>query len=245
MVEGNVAQDAGTCAIELYYTDKVTVQKNETFGAKKKAGGADYNGIDSDNSTTGSIIQYNYVHDNGDGILLCQFNFGDSIVRYNLLVNNSRDSVNLHSDPAATNATYNNLLFVDGLGGASLVNTSGDGSSLSASYVFSNNIFSTTRTADAARTGAGVSYQHNLYYGLPAVAGDSDAKTGNPLFVNPSTRMSGGAAGPAFSSLTGFQLSAGSPALNAGIVIANNGGVDFWGTPLYVGVPDIGPYEAP
>jgi hypothetical protein len=125
MVEGNVAQDAGTCAIELYYTDKVTVQKNETFGAKKKAGGADYNGIDSDNSTTGSIIQYNYVHDNGDGILLCQFNFGDSIVRYNLLVNNSRDSVNLHSDPAATNATYNNLLFVDGLGGASLVNTSG------------------------------------------------------------------------------------------------------------------------
>jgi hypothetical protein len=245
MVEGNVAQDAGTCAIELYYTDKVTVQKNETFGAKKKAGGADYNGIDSDNSTTGSIIQYNYVHDNGDGILLCQFNFGDSIVRYNLLVNNSRDSVNLHSDPAATNATYNNLLFVDGLGSASLVNTSGDGSSLSASYVFSNNIFSTTRTADAARTGGGVSYQHNLYYGLPRVAGDSGAKTGNPLFVNPSTRMSGGAAGPAFSSLTGFQLSAGSPALNAGLVIANNGGVDFWGTPLYVGVPDIGPYEAP
>jgi hypothetical protein len=87
VVEGNVAKDAGTCAIELYYTDKVTVQKNETFGTTKKAGGADYNGIDSDNSSTGTIIQYNYVHDNGDGILLCQFNFGDSIVRYNMLVN--------------------------------------------------------------------------------------------------------------------------------------------------------------
>jgi parallel beta helix pectate lyase-like protein len=245
LLEGNVTKDAGTSAIELYYTDQVTVQKNETFGTKKKAGGADSNGIDSDNSTTASVIQYNYVHDNGDGILLCQFNFGDSVVRYNLLVNNSRDSINLHSDPAATNATYNNVLFVDGLGSASLVNTSGDGSSLAASYAFSNNIFSTTRTADAARTGSGVTYLHNLYSGLPAVAGDGGAKTGSPLFVNPAARKNGDATGPAFSSLDGFHLSAGSPALNAGLVIANNGGVDFWSTPLYVGAPDIGAYEAP
>jgi len=245
VVENNVSKDAGTCGIELYYTDQITVQKNEIYGTKRKAGGADYNGIDSDNSTTGSVIQYNYVHDNGDGILLCQFNFGDSIVRYNLLVNNSRYTENLHSDPAATNATYNNLFFAEGLGSASLVNTSGDGSALSASYAFSNNIFHTTRTADAARTGPGVTYQHNLYSGLPAVAADTGAKTGAPLFVNPAARQSGDLSGPAFASLKGFQLSAGSPALNNGIAIANNGGADFWGTPLYVGAPDIGPYEAP
>jgi len=245
VVEGNVSKDAGTCGIELNYTDQVTVQKNEIYGTKRKAGGADYNGIDSDNSTTGSIIQYNYVHDNGDGILLCQFNFGDSVVRYNLLVNNSRYSVNLHSDPAAANATYNNLLFAEGLGSASLVNTSGDGSALSATYVFSNNILHTTRSADAARTGPGLSYRNNLYSGLPAVAADTGAKTGAPLFVNPAARQNGDSSGPAFASLKGFQLSAGSLALNNGLVIANNGGVDFWGTPLYVGMPDIGPYEAP
>ena len=64
----------------------------------------------------GTIIQYNYVHDNGDGILLCQFAFGDSIVRYNVLVNNSRHGINLHSDASATNQTYNNLFFIEGLG---------------------------------------------------------------------------------------------------------------------------------
>jgi hypothetical protein len=245
LVEGNVAKDAGTSAIELYYTDKVTVQKNETFGTTKKAGGADSNGIDTDNSTTGSIIQYNYVHDNGDGILLCQFNFGDSIVRYNILVNNSRDGINLHSDRAATNATYNNLFYVSGLGSASLVNTSGDGSSLAATYAFSNNIFSTTRSADAARTGSGVSYSHDLYSGLPATAGDTGSKTGNPMFVNPASRMNGTTAGPALSSLVGFKVSTGSPALNAGAIIANNGNADFFGTALYSGTPDIGPYEAP
>jgi hypothetical protein len=29
------------------------------------------------------------------------------------------------------------------------------------------------------------------------------------------------------------------------VSISGNGGVDFWGNPLYHGSPDIGPYEAP
>ena len=91
----------GTSAIELYYTDNVTVQKNETFGTKVKANGADSNGIDTDKATTKTVIQYNYIHDNGDGILICQFSFGDSIVRYNIMQNNSRYQIYLHSDKAA------------------------------------------------------------------------------------------------------------------------------------------------
>jgi hypothetical protein len=45
--------------------------------------------------------------------------------------------------------------------------------------------------------------------------------------------------------LGGFKLRAGSPAINNGAVIANNGGFDFFGTALYVGAPDIGAYETP
>jgi len=41
--------------------------------------------------------RYNYIHDNGDGILICQFSFGDSVIRYNILQNNSRYQVCLHS----------------------------------------------------------------------------------------------------------------------------------------------------
>ena len=98
LIEQNVVNGAGTSAIELYYTDSVTVQNNETFGTKVKAGGADSNGMDTDKATTKTIIQYNYFHDNGDGILICQFSFGDSVIRYNVLQNNSRYQIYLHSD---------------------------------------------------------------------------------------------------------------------------------------------------
>ena len=43
----------------------------------------------------------------------------------------------------------------------------------------------------------------------------------------------------------GFQVRAGSPAIDKGVSITGNGGVDFWGGPLYVRTADIGPYEAP
>ena len=37
----------------------------------------------------------------------------------------------------------------------------------------------------------------------------------------------------------------GSPAIDKGVSITGNGGVDFWGGTLYVRTADIGPYEAP
>src|SRR5262249_48390283 len=150
-------------------------------------------------------------------------------------------SINLHSDAAATNQTYNNLLFAEGQSAASLINSSGGAAALVATYAIRNNILHTTRTADAAVTAAGITYASNLYRGLTAAASDRSARTGTPLFVNSAPHPSGGAAGPAaLSSLTGFQLRAGSPAINAGVAITDNGGLDFWNTPLYVGLPDIG-----
>ncbi|HEX5101801.1 MAG TPA: hypothetical protein VFV94_19965, partial [Polyangiaceae bacterium] len=101
------------------------------------------------------------------------------------------------------------------------------------------------RTSDAARTGSGVTYASNLYSGLPAAAGDATARTGNPMFVDASMRPNGTMSGPALGMLGGFKLNSSSPARNNGVTVANNGGKDFWDTALYVGAPDIGPYEAP
>jgi hypothetical protein len=245
LIERNVSQNADTSAIEVYNSDNFTVQYNETFGTVRKANGADFNGIDADRATTKGVIQYNYIHDNGDGILLAQFAFGDSIIRYNVIINNSRYSINLHSDASATNQTYNNLISASGQNAASLVNSSGGTAALVATYSLRNNILFTTRSGDAAVTAAGITYLANLYSGLPAVAGDTSAKTGDPMFMNSATHPNGGPTGPALAGLGGFQLRAGSPAINAGVSITGNGGVDFWGNPLYVGQPDIGPYEAP
>ena len=243
VVERNVTKDAGTSAIEIYNADDVKVQYNETFGTVKKAGGADYNGIDADRATTKTIIQYNYVHNNGDGILLCQIAFGNAIVRYNILVNNSRNGINLHSDSSATDEIYNNLFFIDGINSGNLTATSGGTAELAATYALSNNIFHSTRSAASVVTGGGVSYANNLFDGVAAVG--TAAQTGAAVFVNSAVRPSGDQSGPALSALAGLKVSAGSPAINHGVSIANNGGVDFWGDTLYTGTPDIGPYEAP
>jgi len=243
VVERNVSKDAGTSAIEIYNSDDVKVQYNETFGTVKKAAGADYNGIDTDRASTNTIVQYNYVHDNGDGILICQLAFGDSIVRYNLLVNNSRHGINLHSDSSATNQTYNNLVFIDGLNSANLIATSGDSSQLAASYTIRNNILRSSRSAAMVVTGGGVTYANNLFSGISAVG--TAPQSGDPMFVNSATHPSGGMSGAALSQLGGFQVKAGSPAIDNGVSISGNGGVDFWGDTLYVRAADIGPYEAP
>ena len=220
------------------------MQYNETFGTEQKAGGADSNGIDADRATTGPVIQYNYVHDNGDGILLCQFAFGDSIVRYNVLINNSRHGINLHSDAAATNQTYNNLIFIEGLGSANLIATSGDAPA--------------TRSRPATRSGTtSCARRARRRWSSPAAA----SRTQQPLL----RRRRGGqrpadgrsavrqqrdpperrrVRARALSQLAGFQVRAGSPAIDNGVSITGNGGVDFWGGPLYARA-DIGPYEAP
>jgi hypothetical protein len=244
LIEENVTNGAGTSAIELYYTDSITVQHNETFGTKVKAGGADSNGMDTDNSTTKTVIQYNYFHDNGDGILICQFNFGDSVIRYNILQNNSRYQIYLHSDPAASSAIYNNTVYNSKSNSGVAY---GYGTSLNASYTLENNIFYAQSGNGVLATSGTITYQNNLYYGptIQVPGGDTHPLEADPKLVSPGNGGSGSASGPAFSSLGGYKLGTGSPALNAGLSIANNGGLDFWGTTLYVGAADLGASEAP
>ena len=158
---------------------RVTVQKNETFGTKAKAGGADSNGIDTDKATTKTIIQYNYFHDNGDGILICQFSFGDSIIRYNILQNNSRYQIYLHSDPAASSAIYNNTVYNNKTNSGVAY---GYGTSLDASYTMRNNIFFAASGNGVLTTGGGIVYQNNLYVGsaIQVPAGDTAAIKADP-----------------------------------------------------------------
>ncbi len=243
LIEGNVVAEAGTSAIELYNTDQITVQHNETYGTVRKASGADYNGIDSDKATTKSVIQYNYIHDNGDGILLCQFSFGDSIVRYNIIQNNSRYQIYLHSDSKASSVIYNNTFYNDKY--ASNI-AYGYGDYIVAPYAFTNNIFVSTKTNAVLTTGGGITYQNNLYFGANvSAAGDSKPISTDPRLVSPGQGANGSEAGPAFTSLGGYKLSSGSPAINAGVTVQNNGGQDFFGTKLYTGNADLGAYEAP
>ncbi|OCT15397.1 hypothetical protein A8709_15055 [Paenibacillus pectinilyticus] len=242
VIDSNVIAAAGTSGIETYYADDVVIQKNETFGVVKKAGGADYNGIDTDKGTTKQVVQYNYIHGNGDGILLCQFSFGDSIIRYNIITGNSRYQMYLHSDSAASSQIYNNTIYNTN----STYLIYGYGTYINAAYAIRNNILDSTQSSAVLTTGGGISYNTNSYYGtsLTVPAGDANPKTGDPKLVNPGTGGTGTeASGPALSSLSGYQLQTSSPLINQGVTIASNGGLDFWGDTLYTDSADIGADE--
>jgi hypothetical protein len=232
LIEDNVIQGAGTSAIELYYTDAVTVQHNETFATTMKAGGADANGVDTDKGTTKTIIQYNYFHENGDGILICQFSFGDSVIRYNIIQNSSRYQIYLHSDPAASSAIYNNTVYNSKTNSGVVY---GYGTALNATYTLTDNIFFAAAGNGVLTTSSGIAYQNNLYAGSSVTAPATDAKA-----IKADPKLTAAGSGP-----DGYKLQAGSPAIDTGAVVPDSGASDFWGDPLYTGAPDIGAYEAP
>jgi hypothetical protein len=243
LIERNVCERSGVSAIELYFTDDIVVQENEVFKTIRRCNSADFNGLDADKGTTKTVFQRNYVHDNGDGILFCQFAFGDAVVRYNIVLNSTRHGFNLHSDARATSQVYNNVVYSK-VASSSLANSSGGATTLNkATYVFRNNIFFAAVSGPSIAKGTNSSFDHNLYYGTSAVSGDAYAKTSNPLFVDPGTGGSGTKDGWAVSSLGGYKLKAGSPCINAGVSISGNGGFDFWSGALNQGAVDIGAHE--
>lgn len=234
VIQNNVVANAGTCGIELYYCDTVTVQKNETFGTVKKAGGADYNGIDPDKGTTNIVVQYNYSHGNGDGILICNFaGYDTATIRYNIMQNNSRYGLYLHSDSGGSTKIYNNVVYASS---TSAKVCYGYGDALLASYSIRNNIFYSSVTTASPSTSSTITYDYNAYYGMAAVSSDTHKITTNPLFVSP------GSGGTGIGTVSGYKLQPGSPCINHGVSIWS-GGADFWGTTLYNGSADIGADE--
>ncbi|MGW4214453.1 right-handed parallel beta-helix repeat-containing protein [Lentzea sp. NPDC004789] len=243
LIEHNVVNRAGTSGIETYFADDVTIQLNEVSETRQRAGGADSNGIDPDKGTTRQVVQYNYTHDNGDGILLCQFAFGDVVVRYNVIARNTRYQVYLHSDPASRASVYNNTIY----------NTRSDyaiygyGKSLQSTYDITNNIIYSTVAHAALTTGSTVRYRNNLYGGatLPIPADDTSAVKGDPRFTaTPGQGTGTPESGPRLDLADSLKPRAGSPAIGAGARIDDPGARDFAGTPLYQGKPDIGAFES-
>ncbi|MFF3445462.1 carboxypeptidase regulatory-like domain-containing protein [Streptosporangium sp. NPDC002721] len=243
LVERNVVYRTGTSGIETYYADDVRVQFNEVYETQQKAGGADSNGIDPDKGTTRQVIQYNYLHGNGDGVLLCQFAFGDAVVRYNVIAGNTRYQIYLHSDRAATAKIYNNTIYND----RSAYLIYGYGSSLQARYDITNNVLYSTRAGATLTTSPTITYDNNLYGGAgPQVpAGDQNAVVGDPRFADAPLDGPYGTpeTGPRLETAHGLRVTSGSPAIDAGVQMSGNGGRDYAGTPLYNGRPDIGAFE--
>lgn len=215
VVEKNLLEHIGTCGIELFFADNVAIQYNEVFDVRHKGGGQDSNAIDPDWRATNILIQYNYVHDCGEGLLLCGMKFNSGIIRYNLIQDCLYSYV--HYSMGGGYFQFSNNVFYrskDG-NGTSKFDPWGGGT---ASYV--NNVFYDGKgTGFGFSGGTSFSYKNNAYYGTPACWKDSSPiMLSEDPFVGTAPSMSrlGNAATGALLEANGLMPKTGSALVAAG-----------------------------
>lgn len=174
VVEKNLLVNIGTCGIELFFADNVAVQYNDISNVRWKGGGQDANAIDPDWRASNILIQYNYIHDCGEGLLLCGMSYNSGTIRYNLIQDCT--SSYIHYSMGGGYFQINNNVFYrskDGYGTSNFDPWGGG----TASYV--NNIFYDGKgTGFGFSGGSSFSYYNNAYYGTPACSKDS-----NPIIL--------------------------------------------------------------
>ena len=252
LVEHNVVGHANQrskgydVAIWSWSADNTIIQYNEAYATR---GQRDGEGFDSDWNSRNTLIQYNYSHDNDGGFLLiCNEGGHDpgesignrgTIVRYNISQNDHHRGINL-AGPVKNSLIYNNTFYIGKDDKVGLVLHSDWGGWADGTYLY-NNIFYVEGAADfsygvsrakngehTTAPGPGKStnngFDFNLYYGNVKPPNDAHALIANPLLSNP------GGAALGLDSAAAYRLQPGSPAIDSGKAIPNDGGKDFFGT---------------
>lgn len=211
VIEHNVVAHANqrsagyNVAIWAWSSDHTLIQHNEAFGTH---GQRDGEGFDSDWNSQGTIIQYNYSHDNDGGFLLicddgsqpAEASIGNigTIVRYNISVNDRTRGINL-SGPVRNSQIYNNTIYVGSTQSLDVVQFA-DWHGWSDRSTFYNNVFDVagkgriaygiSRAEDGAYVtapGFGESknnaFDSNVYHGNIVPPADPHGITSDPQFA--------------------------------------------------------------
>ncbi|WP_436499726.1 hypothetical protein [Actinokineospora sp. HUAS TT18] len=213
-------------------TENATFQYNEASGGK---GNLDSQGFDVDHSTVNTVFQYNYSHDNEGGFfLICPVSGNrDFVVRYNLSVNDKERLFQICTGAVTNGQIYNNTIVV-GNGLQPKVVYAPDGVN-DADITFTNNII---RREDGATLGwtltdPNIVFDHNAFYNVASHANVTNPVTGTHGLISPPHHD------PRAS-----QLLSSSGLHGAGVNIASNGGLDYFGNTVpSSGAPDVGAYQ--
>jgi hypothetical protein len=206
--------------------------------------GCDGDGFDADFNQDGTIIQYNYSHDNEGGFILFCMSAGQehrADVRYNLSID---DNGTFSYGPCAggLNPATNNLsglrMYNNTIVAATPRVTVDLNESLAqvlagffGDFAFENNIIYAT-SPDAAKHVfvCGTPCTNNVFSNMPPPATATNSVTSDPLFVNARRH------GDRLAVALGFRLRQRSPAIDAGVVIPlgvpNPVTHDFFGVPI-------------
>jgi hypothetical protein len=231
-----------------YNCDNALWQYNEASHTVYNPGDADASGFDSDYFCKNTIIQYNYSHDNDYGSLLITSNGGLSrafndgtIIRYNIFQNDGHHIIRVSGKP--TNSyIYNNTIYVDSLlTGTMEILWHKNWLGYPDSTFYFNNIFEIHKAGAIYNFGQSTNnfFENNIFYGINPSSEPNDPNkiTTDPLLLAPGTGNFG------FSTLNGYQIQAGSPAIDAGKSITNNTALDFYGNSSLNGPIDVGAHE--
>ena len=225
-----------------FNTINCIVQYNEAYGnTDEDPTDVDRGGFDCDFNSKNTIYQYNYSHDNNWFIAIQERSLNHGVtIRYNIS-ENERLGAYMYGFPEYDDLTnvkiYNNThYFGEGMGNRIFVAVGKD--RIPTQTVFSNNIF---YFEDEAEWGfdpdSSCILRNNVFYNVAPKG--MNPITADPLFVN------SGQGGTDIDMtdpdrLSGYKLKAGSPALNAGVKIPNNGGKNFGGEKLNDGPVNVG-----
>lgn len=243
LVERNVLKEVAVSGIETFAADQVTVQFNEIYGTRHAQGGADANGFDPDIATTNQLFQYNYLHDNTDGILLCACrggtNFGSAVVRYNVVTGSKRWNLHMSQVSGSFAQVYHNTF-------ASTEAPFMVSGAVSGQVELRNNVFASARPVSFLQSPT-VAYGNNGYsLGLTVPVGDAAAMHADPGFLDPDVSGPYGDehAGPLLETARAFALAPESDFVDAAAFVADRGDRDYLGTPVAAGgAADIGAFE--
>lgn len=197
---------------------------------------------DADLRSTKTIWQYSYSHDNAHGLFWnCTVQNDDSIhVRYNISQNDHGIIFCLNY---AVNSifVYNNTVFVGPGYSPQIISERNNGASGTRTYTFENNIIYNLGSAsyDIGESGYTRTIDNNCFYGNhpSSEPTDNNKITADPKLLAPGT------GGVGINSVDGYQLQEGSPCIDAGKTIPNNGGFDYWGNALTDSITDVGAHE--
>ena len=226
-----------------FNTDNVMVQYNEAYGNTGPASESDRGGFDADWKSKNTKIQYNYSHDNNWGFGIMKKSFNENVViRYNIS-ENDKVAIYYYGFENSTGLTdahvYNNTHYV-----ASTLNVAVFRDRTALNTEFFNNIFYFQGSGSwGSKNPYNCTFENNAYFNITPRG--TSYITADPQLVNPGTGGQDINWADYPNVLTGYHLQAKSPVIDAGRTVANNGGQDFWGNPLYSGAPDIGAHERP
>jgi hypothetical protein len=226
------------CAVGIWTwnSNNTVIQYNEVsnmvYGPStnpSSLNGCDGTGFDADTNQDGTVIQYNYSHDNAGGfILLCtDYSPHRVAIRYNLSIddNSTLDPSTCAGviDPATNNLNgvemYNNTI-VAGTPRVTIELSESLAQALTSvfgSFGFENNIVdATSPNAGSHFFFCGSGCTNNLFTGMPVPSGATNSLTARPRFPEPALRGSG------LWVANAFRLRPDSPAIGAGVALPTN-----------------------